>query len=144
MLDLFRCYHADVCVVRIPEKCRYMLADQQVNKLHQKIVQKCNASFHAKNDAHMLSNAEELNSHLQAGFDHFGTKEDLPFNFVEVAMKNSPIPGDFRDHALGLAANFREVIGIRNGERRFHQLSHMVASYILIDTIRQRRPGNNH
>ena len=142
MLDLFRCYYADISVIRIPTKGRYMLADEQIQKLHHKIVQNCDASFKAKNDAHMLSNADELNTYLQAGFDHFTTKEDQPFNFVEVALKNNPIPRDFGDHILGIAAKVREITGIPNGTELFQKLSFMVASCIFIDCIRQGRPGN--
>ena len=141
MLDLFRCYYADICVVRIPTKGRYMLADTQIDKLHHRIVQNCDASFKAKNDAHMLSNADELNTYLQAGFDHFTTKENQPFNFVEVALKNNPIPRDFGDHILGVAADVRTVTGIRDGPKLFLKLSFLVASCIFIDCIRQRRPG---
>lgn len=143
MLDLFRCYYADICVIRIPTKGRYMLADTQINKLHHKIVQNCDASFRAKNDAHMLSNADELNTYLQAGFDHFATKEDQPFNFVEVALKNNPIPRDFGDHILGIAAEVRKVTEILDGPALFKKLSFMVASCIFIDCIRQRRPGKS-
>ena len=141
MLDLVRCYYADICVIRIPTKGRYMLADTQINKLHQKIIQNCDSSFKTKNDAHMLSNTDELNSYLQAGFDHFTTKEDVPFNFIEVALKNNPIPRDFGDHILGLAEHVRKVTGIRDGPHLFQKLSFMVASCIFIDCIRQRRPG---
>ena len=90
----------------------------------------------------MLSNADELNTYLQAGFDHFTTKEGQPFNFVEVAFKNNPIPRDFGDHILGLAAKVQEVTGIIDGPLLFQKLSFMIASCIFIDCIRQRRPGN--
>ena len=143
MLDLFRCYYADICVVRVPVKGRYMLADVQINKLHQRIVSDCDASFRAKNDAHMLSNADELNTYLQAGFDHFTTKEDEAFNFIEVALKNNPIPRDFGDHILGMAARIRLITGVRDGPELFQKLSYMVASCIFIDSIRQRRPGKD-
>ena len=123
MYELFRCYYADICVIRIPTKGRYMLADSQINKLHQRIIHNCDASFKTKNDAHMLSHADELNLYLQAGFDHFTTQEDVPFNFIEVALKNNPIPRDFGDHILGLAEHVRKVTGIRNGPQLFQKLS---------------------
>ncbi|KAK5360276.1 hypothetical protein LTS13_010366 [Exophiala xenobiotica] len=143
MADLIRCYYADITVVRIPTKGRYMLADAQINKLHAEILKGCDASFSSKMSAHMLSNTDELNSYLQAGFDHFTTEEDKPFNFVEVALKNNPIPRDFGDHILGLAAVVREVTEDRDGPKLFNKLSYMVASCIFIDCIRQRRPGKS-
>jgi hypothetical protein len=141
MLDLFRCYYADISVVRVPQKGRYMLINSQINKLHQEIVKHCDASFSAKDEAHMLSNVDELNSYLQAGFDHFTTKENVPFNFVDVAFKNNPIPRDFGDHILGMAIKIQEVTHVRNGSKLFEALSFMVASCIFTDCIRQSRPG---
>ncbi|KAI9691461.1 MAG: hypothetical protein M1822_007532 [Bathelium mastoideum] len=141
MLDLVRCYYADISVVRIPEKGRYMLTNSQINKLHHRIVLHCDASLSAKDDAHMLSNVEELDAYLQAGFDHFTTKEDQPFNFVDVALRNNPIPRDFGDHILALAAKIREVTHVRDGPHLFKILSSMVASCIFTDCIRASRPG---
>ena len=143
MLDLIRCYYADISVVRIPAKGRYMLANAQINKLHHEIVIHCDASFSAKDDAHMLSSVDELNTYLQAGFDHFTTKEDQPFNFVDVAFRNNPIPRDFGDHVLFMAAKIRKVVRIRDGPELFERLSYMVASCIFTDCIRQSRPGEH-
>lgn len=98
MLDLVRCYYAELSVVRIPEKGRYMLTHTQTNKLHDRIALHCDASLRAKDGAYMLSNVEDLHTYLQAGFDHFTTKEDQPFNFVDVALRNNPIPQDFGDN----------------------------------------------
>lgn len=141
MLDLIRCYYADISVVRVPQKGRYMLTHSQINELHHEIVKYCDASFSAKDEAHMLSNVDELNSYLQAGFDHFTTKENQPFNFVDVAFKNKPIPRDFGDHILGLAVNVQEETRVRDGPKLFEVLSFMVASCIFTDCIRQSRPG---
>ena len=143
MLDLVRCYYADISVVRIPEKGRYMLTNTQINKLHQRIVLHCDASFSAKDDAHMLSNVEDLDAYLQAGFDHFTSKEDQPFNFVDVALRNNPIPRDFGDHILALAGKIRVVTLGRDGPHLFRILSSMVASCIFTDCIRASRPGES-
>ena len=143
MLDLVHCYYAEISVVRIPEKGRYMLTNSQINKLHRKIVLHCDASFSAKDNAHMLSNVEELDAYLQAGFDHFTTKEDQPFNFVDVALRNNPIPRDFGDHILAMTAKISLVTHVRDGPHLFKILSSMVASCIFTDCIRASRPGKN-
>ena len=140
-LDLIRCYYSEISVVRIAGKGRFMLTNSQINKLHDEIVRHCDASFSAKDDAHMLSNVEELNSYLQAGFDHFTTKEDEPFNFVDVAFKNNPIPRDFGDHLLALAVKVRRVTRVSDGPKLFEKLSFMVGSAIFTDCIKQSRPG---
>ena len=143
MLDLIHCYYAAISVVRIPSKGRYMLTNSQINKLHHKIVLFCDASFSVKDDAHMLSNVEELNAYLQAGFDHFTTKEDQPFNFVDVALRNNPIPRDFGDHILAMAAKIKLETHVGDGPQLFKKLSSMVASCIFTDCIRASRPGKN-
>ncbi|KAL9035741.1 MAG: hypothetical protein Q9214_006446 [Letrouitia sp. 1 TL-2023] len=118
-----------------------MLANEQINKLHQQIIQDCDNSFKAKTDSHMLSNTDDLNTYLQAGFDHFTTKDDEPFNFIDVALKHNPIPRDFGDHILGIAAKVREVTGVKDGPELFQKLSILVASCIFTDCIKQHRPG---
>ena len=136
MLDLVRCYYADIAVVRVPEKGRYMLTNTQINKLHHRIVLHCDASCSAKDDAHMLSNVEDLDAYLQAGFDHFTTKEDQPFNFVDVALRINPIPREFGDHILALARKIIVEAHVRDGPHLFRNLSSMVASCIFTDCIR--------
>ncbi|KAL9624998.1 MAG: hypothetical protein Q9160_000727 [Pyrenula sp. 1 TL-2023] len=140
-LDLIRCYYADISVVRIPARGRYMLTDTQITKLHLEIQKGCNASFAAKDEAHMLSTSEELNSYLQAGFDHFTSNVNQPFNFVEVAMSKNPIPRDFGDHVLGLASEIRKLADTEDGPKLFDILSYVVASCIFLDCRRQRRPS---
>ena len=143
MLALVRCYYADISIVRIPEKGRYMLTNSQINKPYHRTVLYCDASFSEKDDAHMLSNIEELHAYLQAGFDHFTTKEDQPFNFVDVALRNNPIPRDFGDHILATAAKIREVTHVRGGPHLFKILSSMVAYCIFTDCIRASKPGKS-
>lgn len=141
MKELIECYYSSIRVVRIPAKGRYMLIDQQVGKLHEEIVEGCNKAFATKERARMLANADELNVYLQAGFDHFSSKLDSPFNFIEVSLKNNPIPQDFGDHILTLAAAIHELRPFTNGPKIFEALSYMVASCILLDCVRQRRLG---
>ena len=91
----------------------------------------------------MLSNVKELDAYLQAGFDHFTTKEDQLFNFVDVALRNNPIPRDFGDHILAMAVRIRGVTHVRDGPQLFRVLSCMIASCIFTDCIRVSRPGEN-
>ncbi|KAL9607644.1 MAG: hypothetical protein Q9167_007458 [Letrouitia subvulpina] len=96
------------------------------------IVLHCDACLGAKDDAHMLSNVEELDVYLQAGFDHFTPKEDQPFNFVDVALRNNPIPRYFGDHILALAAKIREVTKIADGPRLFKLLKQADLVFLLL------------
>ena len=142
MKDLLECYYSSVRVVRIPMKGRYMLIDEQVAKLHQEITKSCSISFYAKKRARMLSNTDELNVYLQSAFDHFSQDLDTPFNFIEVAFKNNPIPQDFGGNILKLAASIHSSGFCKgDGPRLFRELGVMVASCISLDCARQGRRG---
>jgi hypothetical protein len=141
MEDLLHCYYSSVRVVRIPQKGRYMLIDEQVAKLHEQITTDCVRSYDAKRKARMLSNSDELHIYLQFAFDHFSQNLDKPFNFIEVAFKNSPIPPDFGGNILKLAVAMRDKWESKDASKIFEQLSFMVASCIILDSIRHGLKG---
>jgi hypothetical protein len=141
MKDLLDCYYSSVRVVRIPKKGRYMLLDEQVSKLHQEIGLSCNQSFDAKRKARMLSNSDELHVYLQSAFDHFSLNLDTPFNFIEVAFKNNPIPLDFGGNILKLAVAVKKSRVFIWGPKIFRELSSMVASCIVLDCNRHNLKG---
>lgn len=139
--DLLECYYSSVTVVRIPAKGRYMLMDQQVEKLHTEILVKCNQSHYKKRKVRMLSNSEDLQLYLQLAFDHFSQDLETPFNFVEVALKINPIPLDFSGNILKLAIFIRNRHASWKVVDIFERLSLMVASCIMLDIHRHRRLG---
>lgn len=141
MEDLLDCYYSSVRVVRIPKKGRYMLIDEQVSKLHDEIGLSCNQSFYTKRRARMLSNSDELHVYLQSAFDHFSQNLDAPFNFIEVAFKNNPIPLDFGGNILKLAAAVKKSGVCNGGPKIFRELSSMVASCIVLDCNRHNLKG---
>lgn len=141
--DLLECYYSSVTVVRIPMKGRYMLIDQQVEKLHTEIMMKSNQSHYKKQKVRMLSNSDDLQVYLQLAFDHFAQDLDTPFDFVSVALKINPIPSDFGGNILKLAVS----ISSRHPSWRvvdiFEQLGLVVASCIMLDIYRHRRLGQS-
>ena len=139
--DLLECYYSSVTVVRIPAKGRYMLIDEQVEKLHTEIVIKCNQSHYMKRRVRMLSNCDDLQLYLQLAFDHFSQNLEAPFNFVEVALKVNPIPSDFSGNILKLAVAFKDRHQSAKVVQIFDHLSLMVASCIMLDIHRHRRLG---
>jgi len=118
-----------------------MLIDQQVEKLHQQISMRCDAAFYAKERARMLPSADELNTYLQAGFSHFSKRLDVPFNFIEISVRNNPVPQNFEGHVLNIAAAIQRNLEYDDPAYIFEHLSPLVASCILLDCVRQRRPG---
>ena len=139
--DLLECYYSSVTVVRIPAKGRYMLIDQQVNKLHTEIVIKCNQSHYMKRKVRMLSNSDDLQLYLQLAFNHFSQDLEEPFNFIKVSLRINPIPSDFSGNILKLAVAIRDHHSTAKVAAIFAHLSLMVASCIMLDIHRHRRLG---
>ncbi|KAF9738488.1 hypothetical protein PMIN01_03771 [Paraphaeosphaeria minitans] len=103
MKDLLECYYSSITVVRIPGEGRYMMIDDQVEKLHDEITRRCSESFNAKRRSRMLSNSETLNTYLQCAFDHFSQDLHQPFDFMDISFKINPIPSHFGGNILRLA-----------------------------------------
>ena len=91
----------------------------------------------------MLTNVDELQAYLLSAFDHFSKDLSTPFNFVEVSLRNNPIPLDFRGNILKLAMAIKQRTGQTNGRLIFKDLSPMVASCILLDLARSRLKGES-
>ena len=140
--DLLHCYYSSVTVVKIPVKGRYGKMMEQVGKLRNEIVSRCKDAHDTKKEARMLSNSDDLQIYLIAAFDHFSRKLDAPFNFVEVAFKNHPIPRNFSGNMLQLAIALKNHPDINlTGKRMFEELGYMFASCIRLDIARQRLLG---
>lgn len=140
--ELLNKYYSSFTVVRMPVKGRYTLMDEQARHLHRTIERRCMDSFASKSRARMVSNAEDLNIYLQAAFDHFTNGLDRPFNFIDVSLKNNPLPETFADHILQLAlaihAQYRDQYKT-TGQWIFEHVGRIAASCIMIDCIRYRK-----
>ena len=139
ILDLIQCYYSTFQVVRIPTKGRYQLMHNQVKKLHDMIADSCDASFESKQQARMLSTSEELNVYLQSAFDHFAKTLDRPFNFIEVSLRNNPIPDNFGGHILQLALAVQARRRPRHSAGIFDKICFLVASSVMLDCVRHRK-----
>lgn len=140
--DLILRYYSSFKVVRIPARPRYTTINEQISKLHEVIKKNCEDSFRSKRRARMLTNADELNTYLQSGFDHFTTHLDLPFNFMEVSLLRNPIPNDFGGHILQLCTTLSSQQPNHQPGRvawMFEKLSVMLASCVLLDCARFRK-----
>ncbi|SMR43927.1 unnamed protein product [Zymoseptoria tritici ST99CH_3D1] len=140
--DLILRYYSSFKVVRIPAKPRYTTISEQVGKLQQMIKSNCEESFRNKRRARMLSTADELQIYLQAGFDHFTTHLDVPFDFMQISLLRNPIPNDFGGHILQLCATISSQQPNHQPGRItwiFEKLSVMLASCVLLDCARFRK-----
>lgn len=137
--DLIHCYYSSFTVVRIPVEGRYNLLKDQLDKLSANITNCCEASFRGKRRARMLLNSDELGMFLQSAFDHFSQDLENPFNFIEVSLRNNPIPKDFGGNVLQLAIAVQQADRNTYGEWIFGRLSYVVASSVLLDCVRNRK-----
>ncbi len=94
----------------------------------------------------MLLDAAELQSYLQCAFDHFAQTLDVAFDFVQASFINNPIPFDFGGNILRLAISIKERKTPNHGRADpkaiFEELSAMVASCIMLDSVRHEIRGN--
>lgn len=90
----------------------------------------------------MLLTSEELQPYLQKAFDHFSRDLDTPFDFVTASLVNNPIPSNFGGNILKLAVQIQKQGGHGvDGASIFKELSFMVASCIMLDSVRNRNLG---
>ena len=90
----------------------------------------------------MLLNVQELQSYLQCAFDHFALTLDEAFDFVQASFINNPIPEDFGGNILRMAIKMMQQQTPRpNATAIFEQLSSMIASCIMLDSVRHEIRG---
>lgn len=142
MKELLKLYYSSVHVVRVPQKSRYQLLNEQRDKLYELILDNCNRSSEAKRRKQMLLDVDQFGVFLTLAFDHFAESLDVPFDFIKASLKSSPPPGSFTENVekFVLAVHRNEHL---QGDIRtlFTMLTPMVAACILLDSSRNRRMG---
>lgn len=143
MKELLECYYSSVQVVRIPAKSpkTYLWINDQVKKLRQAIHTACAQAHYDKRSSRRLADVDLLNEYLRAGFKHFAVNLSEPFDFKHVALKKRPIPQDFGDHVVNLASTIQKSMFNQAGTVLFQGMSSFIVSCILLDIIRNSRPG---
>lgn len=144
--QLVLCYYSSIKIVRIPAAGRPKLIQEQVEKLYYAIDEGCKLTRERKRTLRMLLDSAELQSYLQCAFDHFAQTLDIAFDFVQASFINNPIPFDFGGNILRLALSIMERMTPKNGRPDpkdvFQELSTMVASCIMLDSVRKEIRGN--
>jgi predicted acylesterase/phospholipase RssA len=141
--DLLLSYYSTVTVVRIPANGRPKLMKDQVQKLYSQIIKSTEAARKSKRDLRMLLDGGELQTYLQFAFDHFSSNLDQAFDFVQASFIYNPIPSDFAGNILKLAVGMMERWEHElDGKAIFTELSHMVASCIMLDSARNKTRGS--
>lgn len=122
-----------------------MLMDDQMGKLFSVIRKKCEASLLSKKRVRMLATAEKLQVYLQAAYDHFSRDLNTPFDFIKEALKHNPIPRDLGGNILNLALSIQQnaynVSPADSTTRIFTRMVPMIASCIMLDSVRQNLMG---
>ncbi|EUC48828.1 hypothetical protein COCMIDRAFT_2285 [Bipolaris oryzae ATCC 44560] len=137
--DLLLCYYSSITVVRIPGDGRYMMIDEQIQKLHDTLSKRCRESFNMKRKSRMLFNSDSLNVYLHSAFEHFSNDLNKPFDFINASFKINPIPLNFGGNILKLAVAMKARYD--DPTKIFEELSFMVASCIGLDCVRQNFKG---
>ncbi|KAF2465550.1 FabD/lysophospholipase-like protein [Lindgomyces ingoldianus] len=140
--ELMMCYYSSLRIVRMPDKSQPQLVQSQTDKLYQEIQTACIAARTRKAELRMLLDAGELQSYLQFAFEHFSARLDVPFDFVQASFLNNPIPSDFGGSILKLAIRMVEQEDDPDARVIFSKLSCMVASCIMLDSVRHKIKGN--
>lgn len=136
-------YYSSFEVVRIPDgKGRFTLLDQQAKTLHQVIGNKCAHSFKSKQEAHMPVTTDGLNKYLQAGFDHFSSTLEEPFNFIKAELETNPPAEDFADHMWELTLLLMQVNEAPTEQSVLQDLARIAAPCIVLDA--EKRDGIVH
>jgi hypothetical protein len=114
---------------------------EQVIRLYSSIQWACGAARQRKAALRMLLDAEELQSYLQCAFEHYARTLDFPFDCVEASFTLSPIPLDFGGNILKLALNLMDAV--MDAQVIFQELGYMVASCIMLDSVRHKIKGSS-
>jgi hypothetical protein len=129
-------------IVRIPGAGRPKLVQEQVEKLYFSIEKGCETAREQKLSLRMLLNVTELQSYLQCAFDHFAQTLDEAFDFVQASFVNNPIPEDFGGNILRMAIKMMDQQTLKPDARViFQELSNMIASCIMLDSVRHEIRG---
>ncbi|KAI0888475.1 uncharacterized protein GGS22DRAFT_198203 [Annulohypoxylon maeteangense] len=143
--DLLKQYYASITIIRIPRQTSYMLMDQQAEKLFNLIKSRCSDSHIKRKQARMLANSDMIQEYLQASFDHFTKDLELPFDFVQEALRKNPVSRSFEGNILNLAVSMRDHSKDKSlqddANKLFLKLAPMVASCVMFDAVRQNRLG---
>ena len=139
--DLILCYYSSFRVVRLPTGSQFNRMQEQISQLRRSIRQCCHKSSEAKKRTRMQTDAIELGTYLQSGFDHFTSHLDLPFDFMQVSLAHNPIPHSFGDHILQLCLAIQRLCSEEQDRMRrlLERMGSFVASCVLLDCARYRK-----
>ncbi|KAI8948038.1 hypothetical protein F4801DRAFT_474669 [Xylaria longipes] len=142
MEELFRCYYSKVHVIRIPDKSRYKLLEQQRDELYSIIRDCCSKSFTKKKEARMLPDTDEFGIYISLAFDHFSQTLEEPFDYVKASLRHQPPPKTMADKLYAFAKLVGQKLGLGESiEALFTKLTEMVASCLMLDAARKRLFG---
>ncbi|KAF2969406.1 hypothetical protein GQX73_g4164 [Xylaria multiplex] len=142
MEELFRCYYSKVHVIRIPDKSRYKLLEQQRDELYSIIRDCCSKSFMKKKEARILPDTDEFGIYISLAFDHFSQTLEEPFDYVKASLRHQPPLKTIADKLYAFAKLVAQRLGLEGGiEVLFTRLTEIVASCLMLDAARKRLFG---
>ncbi|KAI0490190.1 hypothetical protein F4859DRAFT_183291 [Xylaria cf. heliscus] len=142
MEELFRCYYSKVHVIRLPDKSRYKLLEQQRDELYNIIRECCSKSFMKKRESRILPDADEFGIYISLAFDHFSQTLEEPFDYVKASLRHQPPPQTMADKLYAFARLVALRLDIEGDiQSLFTKITDVVASCLMLDAARKRRFG---
>lgn len=89
----------------------------------------------------MLLNAFEFQAYLNHAFDHFCSTIDTPFDFVQCSYLTSRLSTVFCESILALAVGMAKKKPRPRASAIFEKLGRLIASCIMLDTMRNNLKG---
>ena len=139
--DLLLSYYESIRIVRTPSAHDPDRMALQIDTLAKTIKAACKSSREDKEKLRMLVDADQLDPYLQYAFDQYAASLDKPFDFIQASYRDSPIPHDFAGRILKLVINMMSLRPHATAPQLFTDLSSMVASCMMLETVRSEIPG---
>lgn len=140
--SLLLCYYSSIRSIRIPAIGRSALTYDQIPKLYDEIGKAVTKSHTTKRQHRMLLDSEQIESYFQLAFDHFCRELETPFEFLKasvlVCRNQSAFGANIRKLAVKIMQASSKVL---EGPDIFEPLEMLVASCIMLDTVRKRLLG---
>ncbi|KAF8244620.1 hypothetical protein K440DRAFT_488644, partial [Wilcoxina mikolae CBS 423.85] len=145
--ELILCYYSGIRIICIPHMNSNSPATVLIElyqKLYGEIQQASTITQDLRRKWELLMNSADLDLYFGYAFDHFSTKTQVPFNFLNAAFDHNPVRATFKTHithcATYLAGGQGEFQMFKSVAQVFDALVTLIASSILLDVCRMGYP----
>jgi len=117
---------------------------EKVKQLYRSVSNACAASLDGRRRARMVLDVQDLQNYLRDAFSVFAESVDASFDFSKASLRNAPIPAGFGANIskllLAITNKWKDSPRV-SADQILTELSYMVASCIMLDSVRQKNKG---